>query len=610
MTKRKTIAGNWVTNTPGFIAALPVIDFPCERLPDLFSPVRTVLQLGGGYRCHVYLWCFLRRKAAGRPRVSFDPSSQSAARVAALPAALDRLSKQFRHAGARSASIHKSFKSLGQFLAWADSAEHGGRYEAILSDPDLALQALRGHHSFLRSRMQSHQVDARTAANADKAVIGLLSTIHGREFKDHIEPLSEGKGQRHGTKAPKDEDLRAFVSRAQAVFDSAAELVLNGTSSTLVDVRRLRLSAVDDSDTASLPQSYTRERLMELACLAFAALTLADSGANLAVLQEYEEPEDLLHQLAQPDKLGLRDRAIKFRAGDKLVPVHLTALTTTRLRTYLSVRRAFVASLGGLDIRPFFLQGAYPKAAGPERSPTAIRPIDKALLAYLRRKFSIVGADLPQVTLRQLRAYKQQYLVRHEPLHVAAEMMGHSVETAVRAYSKAQEGLREAEVGQFLGSLEKTVLTASKGLQGKSPSEALPAGACADYGRPASSGSTPPVQPDCAKVEGCFFCDNYRLHADERDLRKLMSCRVALKRIALIQPDSARAQRVYVAIVDRIDALLGEIKRRLPQVYNDVRRDVDERGNLTTYWSTKLQQLHLLGMLPDQPTATQQGSNT
>lgn len=84
-----------------------------------------------------------------------------------------------------------------------------------------------------------------------------------------------------------------------------------------------------------------------------------------------------------------------------------------------------------------------------------------------------------------------------------------------------------------------------------------------------------------------------------------MSCRVALKRIAPLQPDSARAERVYVAIVDRIDGLLGEIKRRVPQIYDDVRTDVDERGNLTPYWSVKLQQLYLLGMLPDPPTLAQ-----
>jgi hypothetical protein len=429
----------------------------------------------------------------------------------------------------------------------------------------------------------------------------LLSTIHGQDFRNRIEALSDGARQGRGTKAPEDGVVQAFVSTVQAVFDSAAELLLNEAASTPARPRRLRLSALNDSDVATLPDTYTQTRLMELACVAFAALVLTDTGANLAVLQSYEEPEDLPDQLAQPEKVNLRDRAIKFRAGGKLVPVHLSAVTTTRLPRYLAVRQALVSAIGGEDIRPFFIQGAYPPARPEVRSPTGVRPLDKVFLMYLRGKFSAVRADLPPVTLRQLRSYKQQRLVRHQPLNVAAAMMGHSVETAVRAYCKAQDGLREAEMGQFLTSLEKTVVAASDGLPEASPTEALPAGACADYGKPAPSGSALLVQPDCAKVEGCFFCDNYRLHADERDLRKLLSCRAALQRIAPVQPDSARAERVYFAIIDRIDALLGEIQRRVPQVYEDVHADVNKGGNLTMYWSMKLQQLHLLGILLDEP---------
>jgi hypothetical protein len=591
--------GDWVTSSPRLVATLPVLDFPFDRLPELFAPERTVLQMGDGSRSHCYTWCYRRRKTATR-RVVFDRSSLSAARVAALPAALDRLSMEFRHAGARPATIDSRLTSLARFLAWADGAEHEGRFEAVLSDPELALQALRAHHSFLRNRLQSHQLASSSAAQSDRQTIALLSTIHGQDFKDHIEALSQGTGQGCATKAPKDGQVQAFVSRVQAVFDSAAELLLNDAASISADPRRLRLSAVDDSDIATLPGNCTQGRLMELACMAFAALVLADSGANLAVLQSYEEPEDLPDQLAQPQRVNLRDRAIKFRAGGKLVPVHLSAMTTTRLRTYVSLRQAFVSSMGGEDVRPFFIQGAYPQTVRGARNPMGVRPLHSHLLQHLRSRFSFVRAELPSVTLRQLRTYKQQHLVRHQPLNVAAAMMGHSVETAVRAYCKAQEGLREAEMGQFLGSLEKTVLASFAGLPEASPTSALPAGACADYGKPAPSASAPRVQPDCVKVEGYFFCDNYRLHADERDLRKLLSCRAALQRIAPLQPDSARAERVYFAVIDRVDALLREIQFRVPKVYSEVRADV-ERGNLTAYWSAKLQQLHLLGMLPDDP---------
>ena len=106
------------------------------------------------------------------------------------------------------------------------------------------------------------------------------------------------------------------------------------------------------------------------------------------------------------------------------------------------------------------------------------------------------------------------------------------------------------------------------------------------------------MTPDCSKVEGCFFCDNYRLHADEEDMKKLMSCRRVLQYIVPLNGDSIRAERAYTAVVDRIDSLLGELKRRRPQPFETVRMEVEERGQLTRYWANKLQQLHLLGMLP------------
>ena len=106
------------------------------------------------------------------------------------------------------------------------------------------------------------------------------------------------------------------------------------------------------------------------------------------------------------------------------------------------------------------------------------------------------------------------------------------------------------------------------------------------------------MQPDCSKVEGCFFCDNYRLHADKEDMKKLMSARQVLKRISPLNGDSIRAERVYTAVVDRIDALLKELRRREPKSFETVRVDVEEHGQLTRYWANKLQQLHLLGMLP------------
>lgn len=586
---------HWTKCTTTFISTLPALDFPFETEPDLLASARTVLRLGTKTPFYAFLWCYLRREAKGKWS-AFDVSSLSEARVRAMPLVLVRLSQWFRFRNSRPRSVERQLRHLWMLLSWADAPQNAGRFEALLSDPDLALEALRGYHSYMRNRLQSHQITSATAGNRDQDAIACLSEIHGRVYKDYIEPLQATKGS--GTEAPSSQAVQEFASTLQAIFDSAAAMLLGDTAKDWTGLptewRLLRVSASDDSKVVKLKETYSQPRLMELACVAFAGLSFVDSGANLAVLQLYEEPEDLEEQLAQPDRISLKQKAVKFRAGGKLVEVHLSATTVTRLRTYLRVRQALVASLDGADIAPMFIQCAYANQRG---EPIAVRALDKNFLTHLRRKITATGASLPKVTLRQLRAYKQQDLVRRVPVEVAAKVMNHSVPTAIQAYCKSQEGVRRGEMSAYLGSLQQTVLAASERLSER-PAQVIPTGACAEHGKPSPSDSAKVVQPDCSKVEGCFFCDNYRVHADDQDVRKLLSCRRVLKYILPLSGDSIKAERVYNAVVDRIDALLGEIKHHQLEAYEAARVDVDERGQLTRYWTNKLQQLHLLGMLP------------
>ncbi len=579
----------WVQITPTLIEPFPVLKFPFDGPPDIYAPASTVLQMDDGAQAYAFKWCYLNRKGEGRNTL-FDVSSLSEARVQAMPLALDRLSKWFRFKNARPRSVRGSLSFLGQLLDWADQPQQGGRFEAILSDPDLALEALKGYHSYLRSQLQSHQLAWQTVAIRDQIAIACLSEIHGRVYRDHIESLGARKGP--GTKAPDSAAVAQFGSTLQAVFDSSAQIILHGDPTA--SVRVLHLSASDDGKTVELREKYGPLRLMELACVAYTGLVFMDSGANQSVLKKYEEPEDLNEQLADPDRINLKEKAIKFRADGKAVEVFLSSTTVTRLKTYIQIRQTLVAALGGTDIAQLFVQCAYVNAKG---EPTSVRQLDRSFLNHLRSKLKSVGAPLPAVTLMQLRAYAQQLFVRTAPLPVAAKRMGHSVRTALQAYCKAQEDTHRGEMAAYLGSLHSTALDASAARENKGI-EIIAAGGCADYGKPSSTTEAPVVEPNCTKVEGCFFCLNYRVHADEEDMRKLMSCRRVLSAIAPLHSDSIKAERVYRAVVDRIDALLGELKRRQPRIYEAVRMDVEELGQLTRYWARKLQQLHLLGMLP------------
>ncbi len=595
---------NWISTAGDYPKGLPKLTFPLEgAMPEVYVPQSTILRMPENDQVHAYLWCYLERKAHGSWYL-FDPSSLAAQRVKDMPRAIERLSKRFRFDNAKPMSVTAYMKRLSGFMYWLDDPLHQGRYESVLSDPDLALEALKRHHSYLRQRMQaSHtgkRISAAVASIQDFCAIKAMSVIHDREYGNEIEIIRFTQGE--GVKAPRTEDVAAFMACVQGVFDSVTRIVLDGPQDNQngSSVGELRWQSGGRELSVVIPAGTHVERVMELGCMAYAALCVGDSGANLASIQSYEEPEDMQGQLDNPEKLSLRHKVIKFRAAGKEVPVHLTSTTVTRLRPYLRLREALRLTLDCPDINPMFIQCEYGKGAAKGR-PLGIVPLERSFTDALRRRFSFVGIDLPRMTMQQLRTHKQGKIAKEHNPKVAADMMGNSVGTAIRKYNKITEAESRSAMAPFLASLTSVVLTRSGASAESSgsviPITAIPAGGCADHGFPKALAADPLVEPDCKKTEGCFFCNKYHVHADEEDSIKLMSCRSVLERLAPRLGDSSAADRVYAVVIDRIGALLNEIKRIDPEAHERARVAVLEEGRLSRYWASKLQQLHLLGLL-------------
>ncbi|WP_149137293.1 hypothetical protein [Cupriavidus campinensis] len=595
---------DWISTGGGYVKSLPRLAFPLERgMPDLYAPQSTILQTSDGGQTHAYLWCYLERKGFGK-RYRFNPSSLSARRVEDMPRAIERLSKRFRFDNARPRSVRDELANgLSSFLNWLDAPPHHGRFESILSNPDLALKALKEHHSYLRQLMQANNIETRISASSasmrDVDAIKMMSVIHDREYRNEIEAIKYIHGE--GIQAPKTEDVAAFMACLQGVFDSVARIVLDDArdKNDYASLGELRWQSGAQQDSVPIPTGIHTERVIELGCMAYAALCIGDSGANLAPIQSYEEPQDLHEQLNSPERLNLRHKVIKFRAGGKEVPVHLTSTTVTRMRAYLRLREALRQRLDCPDIGPMFIQCLYPLSN--QVKPLGIFPLQQNFTSSLRGRFSAFGIKLPPVTMQQLRAYKSGKVTKEHNPKVAADMMGHSVNTAIRRYSKITDTESRAEMAPFLLSLTSVVLNrAEAGAESSKrviPMTAIPAGGCEDHGHPEALTDHSLVKPDCKKTEGCFFCNKFHVHADDDDCVKLMSCRSVLERLAPRLGDSGAAELVYAVVVERIGALLNEIKRINPESYERARVAVLEEGRLSRYWASKLQQLHLLGLL-------------
>ncbi|KHA77245.1 hypothetical protein NC77_20365 [Janthinobacterium lividum] len=587
--------------TPSDLMRLLALEFPFKQVPSVWKLESTVLRLDHGTKVPIFTWLYLERRIAGSSHL-YNPASLSTARMAAAPQAIQRLSDHFRLSAVSPKTVYGALSAFASFLAWIDNKEHDGLFEPILSDPELVLPALEIYHRHLSWRIQSHTLHRNTAANLESATLQVMNVIHGGDYGEETSKTSRGHCQI--TQAPKNEDVAQFVSTLTAVFDSSCRILKACGDRHADGTWQLSVSTIDDSHVTNLPKGFCRARLMELAAISYAGLVIADSGANLAQVQAFEEPTDLLKQLSDPDRINLTQKIVKLRAGGKVVPVTMTSLTFTRLRRFAEIRDEAIELLGCDDIVPFFFQCEYewrvghvikPRSKVEIMRPHAIRPISTHFLTQLRKKIVAAGAKLPAVTLRQLRTHKQQHLVRHYGLNVAADAMGHTIATAVKAYCVAQEGVQANDIGLFMSSLHKTIVSRSQ--NSSSALVSTPAGECASHGNPKPSDPAPVVDPDCRQTEGCFFCEHFRIHADIEDLRKLLSCRAVLLRLGHLQGESAQADRAYASVLGRIEFLLHELRQILgPDAFARIETDI-ETGNLTPYWALKVQQLGLLGLI-------------
>ena len=115
-------------------------------------------------------------------------------------------------------------------------------------------------------------------------------------------------------------------------------------------------------------------------------------------------------------------------------------------------------------------------------------------------------------------------------------------------------------------------------------------GKCSSFGNPHKS-SAAPLTPDCKGPEGCLFCDNFKVHADERDTRKLISCRYCLQQSAHLTASEEHCLALFGPIFDRIAVILSEVRRRQAGLVERIEHEVVNDGELDPYWASKLEML-------------------
>ncbi|MBK3779823.1 hypothetical protein G3A43_09440 [Paraburkholderia aspalathi] len=581
--------------TASSMAAAPVLKFPFEYLPDLYAPEHTIAELASGQRIPLFKVCYLTRPE-GLPFGEYSDTSEG--RVAALPSALAKLSTYCRVMALKPASCARYLNELIRFLNWADADALAGHYELVLSDAELALKAIEEYNALLKHLVQTGRLNINTAATRAGFTRTILSLVHGREYADDVEVLAHSGAARTPTVAAELEDVGILLSALAKTFDLCEEIVANPRSGGSRK-RTFTVVSAGSEQNFCLRDGVSNWVALDLACLSFAVLAIGDSGSNHSQIAQLEYSDALWDQLSGADIVTMRLKELKFRAGGKEVPVHFTAVVRRRFPAYLRLRERMLEAFpdDALDNLVFLrMKNAAENSGG---GLIRVTNIDK-LLASLRARFqACFGAPLPKVTLRQLRLHVGNKFTEIAGPKVSADRLGHSLRTAIKNYNLGPASKRNGELTDFFVSVAKSAVAA-----GRQPGEMLPGevelatGVCKDRGQPEKLIAAPSnIEPNCRKTEGCLFCDKYRVHADKTDIRKLLSCKFVLNRLALTGGAADEVEAVYGAIMSRIQTLLDELQRRSPAIYEEVAADVLANQNLSPYWAARFSQLCLLGLV-------------
>ena len=189
-------------------------------------------------------------------------------------------------------------------------------------------------------------------------------------------------------------------------------------------------------------------------------------------------------------------------------------------------------------------------------------------------------------------------------------MQDHTLGTALRHYANRDLAEAAREISSILDQIYETAIKRTRYkkhvdvrvVNGHDPKKDTPVGECSSekvLAPTLAEGFTNfAPEPDCSVKESCIFCDKYAVHADEEDIRKLLSLRYLIEELKVNMPSEGWVYR-WSPYIYRIDEVLFEIKSKSPflsSVITRVKEEV-EFGILDDFWKDYHETLHYLGMV-------------
>ena len=629
-----------MTDNPAFVLqSRPhtlCVDVPTHGA-TLLHPEHVILRFAHGQTIDVGVICYLKRESgvnflgrrgARTPTRPVVLASFEQNRRADVLRVVSYVDDEILSGRNRSTTVAARLRSFLFFIEWADK----NGYSNVLRDSRSATAAFGDFVTSERDRVRAGSLALNTAAVTQQQAMSFMSELLADDtFGRGLALLSIDSRLRQNTRPPGEDAQGKVLSLCEALFKGVTSFVLenrpyphrlampsylswsaqglwlfptprmyvappmagesnyrrdfgydylNGRVRTKEELRARRrgpeqeLEATIELATQGIaagnsnPRYFYRLVLAGLAHDAFLLMFLAQTGMNLAQVCDLRWDGNLTVGAERQ-----RFRAIKARAGDREVVFEIPAGFVQMFKRYL-------------DLRQYLCFEERSELLFPRATPKILSNLYKRL-----RKFD---SQLPRILSRQWRAAKSDWLIRNTDVSTAALLLQNSERTILKAYAAGSDSAHLEEMTSFLGKVSAAVVPAGEALEHATP---CAVGSCTDSGHPVAIQPLIAPAPDCKKMEGCLFCEKFRVHADERDTRKLLSCRYCIEQTSHLFQSEERYQQALGPALDRVERLVSEIAERDAAMVARVTREVFEDGELDPYWASTMQMFMELGIM-------------
>lgn len=303
---------------------------------------------------------------------------------------------------------------------------------------------------------------------------------------------------------------------------------------------------------------------------------------------KYEKKYEL-----ERDKTSQEFYSIKFRAGNKKITLRIEVNGYILFKKYLKLRNWL---LNGVECELLFFS---PLQLDTTQTKGLSRQHTDNYHTYLKSQ-GFLPSDTKALKDQQIR--NNSTIFFRDLGYLAQEVAdsnNHSVETSGARYSQNSKEQQAQEIGNYFDAMKAI----GKVIKIKRDNQTTPtnSASCGNKKKePKSIIDNPIIKPNCHTAQGCLFCVYFVCHADEEDLKKLLSLLFVVLQIKEKTIDIEFADQVYTPIVIRIESILEEItsiSAAHANLIKKLKKEVLYDGVVNEFWNNRLDHYEELGLI-------------